>query len=69
VPAGAAGAIPRGRKADGSFLRPEADLLERLRLAFFPELEPPAEPEPVATVRQLGLLDGEGAEAGEEDEE
>ena len=62
-------AIPRGRKADGSFLRPEADLLERLRLAFFPELEPPAEPEPEATVRQLGLLDGEGAEAGEEDEE
>jgi putative DNA methylase len=62
-------AVPRTRGRDGAFLRPEADLLERLRLAFFPELEPPAEPEPEAAVLQLGLLDGEAAEAGEEDEE
>jgi putative DNA methylase len=62
-------AVPRTRGRDGAFLRPEADLLERLRMAFFPELEPPAEPEPEAAVLQLGLLDGEAAEAGEEDEE
>ncbi|MBX6754324.1 MAG: DUF1156 domain-containing protein [Thermorudis peleae] len=49
-------AVPRTRGHDGGFLRPEADLLERLRQAFFPEIRPPAEPEPGIKVEQLSFL-------------
>uniref|UniRef100_A0A7C2WAT1 Uncharacterized protein n=1 Tax=Thermorudis sp. TaxID=1969470 RepID=A0A7C2WAT1_9BACT len=58
-------AVPRTRGRDGAFLRPEADLLERLRLAFFPGLEPPAEPEPAAAAVQLAFL-GEEDQSDEE---
>jgi hypothetical protein len=47
-------ALPRTRQKD-RFVRPEADLLERLRLAFFEDLEAPPEEEPEAVARQLGL--------------
>jgi adenine-specific DNA methylase len=62
-------AVPRTRRHDGAFLRPEADLLDRLRLTFFPELEPPAEPEPKPSALQLSLLGDEGEETGDKDGE
>jgi len=67
-------AIPRTKDARGHFLRPEADLLEKLRLAFFPELTVPKEPEPPATLPKPGKLDfaepeEEELEEGEEDEQ
>ena len=42
-------------KIKGKFARPEAEVLERLRLAFFEELEVPVEEEPEAAARQLEL--------------
>jgi len=51
-------AIPR-TQIKGKFVRPEADVLDRLRLAFFEDLVVPAEEEP-AVVEQLGLDLGEG---------
>ena len=36
-------AVPRVQK-DGAFIRPEAAQLEALRAAFFPDVEPPADP-------------------------
>jgi len=48
-------AVPRTR-VKGEFVRPEADLLERLRTAFFEELEVPAEEAPPKQVEQLGLV-------------
>jgi len=47
-------AIPRTKKK-GAFIRPEAQLLEEMRLSFFPDLEVPAEPE--LKVEQVGLWD------------
>ncbi len=48
-------AVPRTR-VKGKFVRPEAEVLERLRLAFFEELVAPAEEEPQARPEQLTLL-------------
>ena len=48
-------AIPR-TKIKGKFARPEADLLDRLRLAFFEELEVPAEEKPEAKPEQMRLM-------------
>ena len=45
-------AIPR-TQVKGKFVRPEAEVLERMRLAFFEDLEVPAEEEP--EVGQLEL--------------
>ena len=47
-------AIPR-TKIKGKFVRPEAEVLDRLRLAFFEELEVPAAEEPEAKLEQLPL--------------
>ncbi|MGA9350244.1 MAG: DUF1156 domain-containing protein [Anaerolineae bacterium] len=47
-------AIPR-TQIKGRFVRPEADLLERLRMAFFEDLEVPVEEEAGAVIQQLGL--------------
>jgi len=47
-------AIPR-TQIKGKFVRPEANALDRLRLAFFEELEVLVEEEPQAAVEQLGL--------------
>ena len=65
-------AIPRSR-IKGKFVRPEAEVLENLRLAFFDDLTPPSEEEiEMPVVGQLGLGGGfevEGDEGEEEDEE
>jgi putative DNA methylase len=47
-------AVPRTKTKD-RFVRPEADLLERLRAAFFEELAVPAEGEVVAQPEQMRL--------------
>jgi len=63
-------AIPRSR-IKGKFARPEAEVLENLRLAFFDDLQAPVEEEPeLAVAAQLGLGEGfeEEGEEGEEDE-
>ena len=49
-------AVPRAR-VKGQFVRPEAETLERLRLAFFEELEAPAEKQPEVQVEQLRLIE------------
>jgi len=61
-------AIPRSR-IRGKFVRPEAEVLENMRLAFFPdELTAPVEEEPeLPAETQLGLWQEE--EVDEEDEE
>ncbi len=41
-------AVPRTKKADGSFFRAEATALEGIRQTLFPSIEPPAEPTPPA---------------------
>lgn len=52
-------AIPRSQ-VKGKFVRPEAAVLENLRLAFFEELEVPVEEEPeVGEVKQLHMFGGE----------
>jgi len=43
---GAIRAVPAGRDKTGHYLRPEAEALERLRQAAFPDLEPAPEEEP-----------------------
>ncbi|RME45419.1 MAG: hypothetical protein D6796_10530, partial [Caldilineae bacterium] len=48
-------AVPRTRDRSGRFLRPEADLLEKLRVAFFEDIPAPPEEEAVAP-EQLKLL-------------
>jgi adenine-specific DNA methylase len=59
-------AIPRAR-IKGKFARPEAETLENIRLAFFPELTVPVEEEPSMPVAsQLGLF-GEAVEVDEEE--
>ncbi len=58
-------AIPRAR-IKGKFARPEAETLENIRLAFFPELTVPVEDEPQMPVeKQIGMFE----EAVEVDEE
>jgi hypothetical protein len=59
-------AIPR-TKVKGAFVRPEADVLDRMRLAFYAdELTAPPEEAPVVTgAEQMGLFD----EMEEEEEE
>jgi putative DNA methylase len=47
-------AIPR-TQVKGKFIRPEAEVLDRLRLAFFEELEVPVEEEPEVAKQQLEL--------------
>jgi adenine-specific DNA methylase len=65
-------AIPRTREK-GKFVRPEAELLENLRLAFFSDIEPPVEepePEPPALqARFAGFEPEQELEEEEEDEE
>jgi putative DNA methylase len=66
-------AIPRSR-VKGKFVRPEAEVLENMRLAFFDDLVAPAEEEPeIPGYVQMGLprVGEESAPyfAGEEDEE
>lgn len=65
-------AIPR-TKEKGKFVRPEADTLEAMRLAFFDDLIPPVEEEPKIEPTQLQLLGGDSDEelddAGDADEE
>jgi len=48
-------AIPR-TQIKGKFVRPEAEVLDRLRLAFFEELEAPAEKEPEGRPDQMRLM-------------
>jgi putative DNA methylase len=48
-------AVPR-TKVKGKFVRPEAELLERLRAAFFEEVEAPAEEEAPVRVEQMRLM-------------
>ncbi|MBC8450385.1 MAG: DUF1156 domain-containing protein [Chloroflexi bacterium] len=47
-------AIPR-TQVKGQFIRPEAEVLDRLRLAFFEDLAVPVEEEPEPVVEQLRL--------------
>jgi len=54
-------AIPRTRGRDGAFVRPEATVLDDMRLSLFPELEVPPEPEPVLREVQRSLFDEEDA--------
>lgn len=65
-------AIPRAR-IKGKFVRPEADILESLRLAFFDDLTAPVEEEPAMPVMKQGGFKGEGfdeeSEEGEEEED
>jgi putative DNA methylase len=48
-------AVPRAR-AKGKFLRPEMEVLERMRLAFFPDLEVPEETEPPPKMEQMRMM-------------
>jgi putative DNA methylase len=48
-------AVPRAR-AKGRFLRPEMEVLERMRLAFFPDLEVPEETEPPPKMEQMRMM-------------
>ena len=60
-------AVPRAR-IKGTFVRPEAETLENMRLAFFDDLPAPAEePPPTLPAKQMGL--GEGFEEESEEEE
>ncbi|NPV68433.1 MAG: DUF1156 domain-containing protein [Anaerolineae bacterium] len=62
-------AIPR-TKVKGEWVRVEAELLERLRANFYPDLEVPPEETPPALPQQLGLFDQAGTGDAEfEDEE
>ncbi len=47
-------AIPR-TQVKGKFIRPEAEVLDRMRLAFFEDLTVPVGEEPEVTMQQLGL--------------
>jgi adenine-specific DNA methylase len=61
--------IPRTR-IKGKFARPEADILDRMRLAFYAdELSVPPEEEPVVQVQQLDLFGEEGGNQVEDEED
>ncbi|MBM4466926.1 MAG: DUF1156 domain-containing protein [Chloroflexi bacterium] len=57
-------AIPR-TKVKGKFVRPEAEVLENMRLAFFDDLSVPVEEEVIEQPRQLGLGWEESTESEE----
>lgn len=62
-------AIPRAR-IKGKFARSEAETLENMRLAFFPELTVPVEEEPqMPAEKQLGMFEEESMDEDEEIEE
>jgi hypothetical protein len=66
-------AIPRSR-IKGKFVRPEAEVLENMRLAFFDDLVAPVEEEPdLPRYVQMGLSetdsDGKGEVADGEEQE
>jgi hypothetical protein len=62
-------AIPRTR-IKGKFLRPEAEVLENMRLAFFDDLTAPVEEElQIPQAQQLGLRDAPGGYVLEADSE
>ncbi len=61
-------AIPRIRSGKG-FVRPEADVLEAMRLAFFDELEVPSEELPSLDGEQLSMSGLQVAEPGDDMEE
>ena len=61
-------AIPRAR-IKGKFVRPEAETLESLRLAFFDDLTAPVEEEPEMPVMKQVGLGGEFDEEEEDEEE
>ena len=44
------------RYVKGKFVRPEAEVLDRLRLAFFEELEVPVEEGPEEKLEQMRLM-------------
>jgi hypothetical protein len=61
-------AVPRAR-VKGKLVRPEAEALENLRLAFFDELEAPAEEEPAMPgYVQMGLPVSEEDTATDDEE-
>jgi len=60
-------AIPRTR-IKGKFIRPEAEVLENMRLAFFDDLEAPLEEEPeLPGATQLDLWEGENGKGEDND--
>ncbi|MDI6769433.1 MAG: DUF1156 domain-containing protein [Anaerolineales bacterium] len=62
-------AIPRAR-IKGKFVRPEAEVLDNMRLAFYPEMTVPTEEEPELPVeKQLGLFEQAPEVAEDESEE
>jgi putative DNA methylase len=61
-------AIPRTR-LQGKWVRPEAELLDRLRLYFYPDLTVPVEEEPAQVPIQRGLFDESEEEYEEEGED
>jgi putative DNA methylase len=61
-------AIPRAR-IKGKFARPEAETLENIRLAFFPELTVPVEEEPQMPVEKQISMFEESVEVNEDDAE
>ena len=62
-------AVPRTR-LKGEFARPEAAVLDNLRLAFYADDIPlPVEAEPVVGVEQMGFGGLSGGEEFEEEEE
>jgi hypothetical protein len=62
-------AIPRTR-IKGKFLRPEAEVLENMRLAFFDDLAAPMEEEPeMPQLRQMDLREAPGGYSFEETED
>lgn len=61
-------AIPRTRSGKG-FVRPEADVLEAMRLAFFDDLEVPPEEAPPIDGEQLSMTGLQAAESGDDEKE
>jgi putative DNA methylase len=63
-------AIPRTR-IKGRFVRPEADVLDRMRLAFYGDelTAPPEEEPPLPQAEQLGLFKGDEGSEDQEDRE
>ena len=60
--------MPRTRKKD-KFIRCEAELLDKLRDAFFPDLEVPSEEAPPSLQPQEAFAFSKVAEEGEEYDE
>ena len=62
-------AIPRTRAKDGSFIRPEARILDDLRLKFFDDLTTPPEEEPPKAVPQTDMFEPVGDNGDKEEDE